>query len=735
MSAGDYPFSKLTGTNLLDQIVAPKITWGGQTGYIVQADLGNLDIIYSNSMGSTSNPINQIYATTIGRANSKVSNLFVKTIGGTGSTGTTGARVSDIYVDTLHYLNLDPIVVGGTGSVIGFGNTGPIGPTGPQGVTGQGSTGNGISGTTLSNGNLIFTFTNGTTANIGYIVGPSGISPSIFVNPQVNNPPYGTPPSVINSGSQYNVNLTFSIPQGPPGPPGAAGGSGGSGIYTGVTGQMLYYGGSNGITSSSNITTDGYTLYSGTSVVANNANLLRSTNDTVNNYIQSGNLSNGGIPLYITAPFQSNPTTIFDTQNNRVSINKVLDPVTADTQASLDVFGQTQITLPNSNATTSISATAYPAITTGLTGSVSLPSVTGVQYKVYGWGEGGTGPNALSGGEVEFITPIGSPLNLNWSYLGGGSGAFSGGNGLFLNINGSTGAVAYGGGGGYTIVNRSDPSAGQPGGSTASGSGGDQTISFTASPTIFNLPASTPVNSTFTNTTLTNVRNLVLKAGTVIKTSTPVVNRGGIIVFSGNTTCTISTTSTTLTADISLPPLLGVSGFFLNAGSTGTSSSITIPSSIVGVTATSAVFGNGLAALGPTTNTISGSSVFLSGVTGFSSQSITWSNLGIANGGTLGFTGGNGLLGFATNTFTESADAQTFTMTSDTSIILSAGAYIYAAGTLTSPITIPAGSTGQISVIGYGGHSYAGSGYGNQGGTGLNGGGGGGGFFWWGWWK
>lgn len=57
------------------------------------------------------------------------------------------------------------------------GPTGPVGPTGAQGNPGfglQGVTGVGISGATLSNYNLIITYTNGENANVGYIRGDTG---------------------------------------------------------------------------------------------------------------------------------------------------------------------------------------------------------------------------------------------------------------------------------------------------------------------------------------------------------------------------------------------------------------------------------------------------------------------------------------------------------------------------------------------------------------------------------
>jgi microcystin-dependent protein len=50
--------------------------------------------------------------------------------------GLTGTRISDIYVDTLHCLNYDPPIGGGTGGSGGQGPTGAAGATGANGITG-----------------------------------------------------------------------------------------------------------------------------------------------------------------------------------------------------------------------------------------------------------------------------------------------------------------------------------------------------------------------------------------------------------------------------------------------------------------------------------------------------------------------------------------------------------------------------------------------------------------------
>jgi len=44
------PFSNLDGTNLLDQLIVPKIEMG-VSGYEVKTDIGNIDIVYTNQLG------------------------------------------------------------------------------------------------------------------------------------------------------------------------------------------------------------------------------------------------------------------------------------------------------------------------------------------------------------------------------------------------------------------------------------------------------------------------------------------------------------------------------------------------------------------------------------------------------------------------------------------------------------------------------------------------------------
>jgi hypothetical protein len=781
MSTGNYPFPTLTGTNVLDQIIAPKIVWTGISGYDVQADLGNIDTIYSRNIGSGTHPIEQVFATrigapvgqrvsnlyveTIGITASKVSNLYVETIGGTGSSGRLGARVSDIYVDTLHYLKLDPIVTGGTGTVIGVGNTGA---TGPQGVTGAtGLTGIGVSGTTLSNGNLIFTYTNGLTANVGYIQGPTGNTPTIVVA-GTNTLQPGIPAYVQQSNTSSGISLVFGIPQGLQGPRGPAGGSGGTGgSFSGTTGQILFYGGSDGITSSSLLSYNSKlsSLSIPTTTVKDLVNdtfdNLRFATDANSSYIQTYDPANTSSQLIISGLNGNDPITYFDTQNKRVSINKVLDVPTAGIQATLDIQGQTQVTFNGTTASTQSIATPYTAVT----GSVFLASIPSTSYRIYAWGQGGTGPNALAGQEIEFNLTGGATLS--WQYGGGASGAFKGGDALFINYNGQT-AVAGGGGGGFNPANPGDPTAGQNAGSTGGGQGGEQTLGITGSPLIYSLPSGTPINSNFNNATLSGITSITFSGTTRIDVyNDGIVTSGGPVLIAPdgspipvtngptagtwqyvqikpNTTCNITTSSAILNASIGLPQTLGgtgginflnSSGFYLNAGSSGSPGNITLSSSIGSTGAgLTAINGNGLASPGPTITSISGSSVNLYGVTGFPSQQIVLNNSGVLNGGliTCGSTGG--YMYFSSNqVFDQNPSVgpdYVIVNQPSSAIFTNFSNRIFASGTITaSLLTIPAGQTGFISVQGIGGRIYASSGTSRQGGQGLNGGGGGGGLF------
>jgi len=174
--SGGYPFSTLLGNNVLDQILAPKIVGTTGSGYEVKLDLGNIDTVYANQVGTTANPVSQIYATVI---------------------GSPANRVSDLYGVTLHYQFLDPPITGGTGSgspgptgptgpggtgpTGPAGSTGPAGPTGPAGATGPAGGGSGTTGPTGPTGPS--SITNGPNNQI-VIFGVTGVtsSPNLTYN-------------------------------------------------------------------------------------------------------------------------------------------------------------------------------------------------------------------------------------------------------------------------------------------------------------------------------------------------------------------------------------------------------------------------------------------------------------------------------------------------------------------------------------------------------------------------
>ena len=760
MSAGDYPFSTLTGTNLLDQIVAPKIVWGGSTGYVVQADLGNLDTIYSTRMGSTSNPINQInattigtigtpvsnlYATNIGDPNGSISTLYVRNIGAPGIRQPNGPRVSDIYVDTLHYLNLDPVVSGGT--VTGVGNTGPTGIAGINGVTGAtgsvGATGVGISGTTLSNGNLIITYTNGVTANAGFIQGPTGTQ--LFISGQVITSPFGTPASITQTRDSNNLFLQFSIPAGQPGI-GFTGNSGGSGaaFSAGSAGQMLYYDDSGGgVTGNNNLLYDADGVYGSTKtfytpgalVSADPATEIFLNTDAVRTYLQPGTASSSGAEMYVNKPYLSiNPAAVFDTDNNRISVNKLLDDPIANPYTTLDIAGQTKITYAGSSIVT---ATAIPQTT--LSGSTSLPTQTGVSYRIYGWGDGGLGPNAFAGGEIEYNT---NGTTINWNYSGGGTGVFSGGNGLFLFDTSAPNptipvAVAYGGGGGYTgTTPNTDPSAGGEATLTVGGQGGRIVTNQVRSPQIYDVSSVSGLTASINSAILSNFSSINLTSGTTLVFSRVVQNAGGVLIIPPNTTCSINTSNATLTAAISSvypgttgygTGITGISftdGFFIDTVRTANS---LVTTSLVGTPAIG-VFGDAVAATGTTNTRIDGKNVNIYGVTGFSARPITWSNVGFNPGAIINFPNGGGfLMSPATNV--NDIDARNFTVINGNltlSNFLNLTSFT-AFGSLTTNISLGPGA--RAAVQGFGSNTYAGSGLSLRGGTAIFGGGGGGGFY------
>ena len=409
---------------------------------------------------------------------------------------------------------------------------------------------------------------------------------------------------------------------GTPGTPGVRGATGlpgatgASSAVSGPTGQIVYFN-SSGFASSPDISYDGTYLYTPSTVLDdNNGAVVRTTTSNVpslQTYIQSGTIAkNTGVPLQIgrfgTA---NNPTAVFDTQDKRVFVNKGVQPLTiGQINPSLDIDGQTQISLSGSTASTVVAGVSGYA---GSSGQVFLQNSTGIQYNIYGWGQGGFGPGGLAGGEIELFGLTGG-ITLNWNYMGGGTGIFNGGNALFVYQNGVTAAIAYGGGGGgstATLMTKTIEN-GQDGTITSGGTGGFASYDTNVS-SRFNLGLNggllpnllIPAGST----SIINPTYMELQAYTSIRASQPFISQqnlgsfdilaypaGTIITLSNNNStsmiansCTFSTVATTVNSNLSSTVLsqyavesVGVSGITGNA----------IASHTVGLTPTITISGS-----------------------------------------------------------------------------------------------------------------------------------------------
>jgi hypothetical protein len=692
MSTG-YPFLNLIGNNVLDQILSPKIVGGVTAGYQVQMDLGNINTIYSTNIGTVSNPSVTLYTQKIGdQYGNQVSNLFVKQIGATGPAGATGPRVSDIYVDTLHYLNLNPIVSGGTGS--GSGGIGPTGPRGSQGATGPVGP-RGIQGITGSTGS-------------------QGISPTFVVlSTNTGNP--GTNAQVVNVGSQQNIQLQFTIPRGDPGQAGSGSGSGTN--INGPVGQIPYFvGGTGGVTSSSSLAYNGSVLTVPTTEVTTPNSIIRMTGQTSQSYLQSSqnSVSGSGNILNISPYGSTISAAKIDTGNYQVSIGKNHSPAT---NIVLDVLGQTTITAVTGSSLVSNVVLNQPIVSAG---SFNFPNTTST-YKIYAWGQGGNGPNALAGGEAEMI--ISGVSGINYSYIGGGTGSYTGGSALVISYPGlSTPLYAYGGGGGSLNAGTTG-SPGNNGGTTAGseGQGGYipsispnsiQTFTYTAS--------SVPVS--FTSGLISNISSYAtFPTGTTFTFNSVIPTQYGLVNIPTSSSTTIAinvpTTSTFTGVNVSNSQLtlVGYTGprsMFVN----GTLSFPTISAS--GSTANNVyVTGDGVGAISGSNTIISGENIQLLGLTGINNVSASW----VGNGTVL--YGSTGSISFGSTGIDEFAGT-TLVLTAPSTVVFT-GAQIYATGLISTSLS------GQVTVgcIGFGTTSYAGDGIGNTGGYGINGGGGGGGGF------
>jgi collagen type VII alpha len=171
--------NRMSGSNsfspsILPHILVPKIV-GSSGGYGVKLDIKNVDTVYCQYLGDTYAHIQTGY----------IDNVFSNQVGASGS------RVQDIWVNTLHWLNLDPAISGvsggGTGTAGGTGAPGIPGATGTPGQVGPtGATGSvGATGPVLQGppGSLLYFGGTGITssAQLNYS-GSTLYSPSLVVS-------------------------------------------------------------------------------------------------------------------------------------------------------------------------------------------------------------------------------------------------------------------------------------------------------------------------------------------------------------------------------------------------------------------------------------------------------------------------------------------------------------------------------------------------------------------------
>ena len=450
--SGNDPFSGTNTRNILQHILSPKIVGSTASSYGVAIDLINVDTLYARQIGST------------------------------GSTGPTGPRVSDIYVDTLHYLRLDPGITGGGGG--GPGTTGPTGPTGPAGTNGSntGPTGaTGATGVTGPRGETGVTGATGVTGNQG-LTGNQG-------------------PTGPGGGAKGDT-----------GPTGPSGSQGPTGAFTpGINGQVLYtY--NNAVTGSQGLTFNPVGNLLGTQVVELVNRTSGGTGISAPGIMKVGpqigasdsgplietgyiNALNSGEELSFTAVGGTKKTMVVDTATQLVSI---YGPSGA-TGPSLDVYGQAYFT---NDDTVPEHSTKRVVKASGTVGSFVLDA-TGT-YNIYAWGGGGSGASGAGGAGGFVYTQITAGttgLTLNWNVFGGGTGGNgtkSGGDAvrLMYDAGGATGtiAIAPGGGGGggagsqgaaagtYDVEGRPTPASGYNATVSTGGTGGTD-YSSTSNPT------------------------------------------------------------------------------------------------------------------------------------------------------------------------------------------------------------------------------------------------------------
>jgi len=677
-----YPFSTLLGTNVLDQILAPKIVGSTGSGYSVKLDLGNLDTVYATQLGDVNNRVNQMYATVI---------------------GTPTEPVSDLYGVTLHYQFLDPPITGGGGGG-SPGATGPTGPAGPAGTPGSAG-----------------------------IQGPTGYSQQVTVNEEVDsdtNVPYVYDVNIGPTGRLGpDVHLQFGIPPGPQGPPGPPGN--GTQIIQGATGNVLFFDGTTaGVTSTSGFNFSGSTLTVPTEIIAspaNNDGQIRLTTAFGTSYIQSGtnsNINQGNLLSVGRLNSQTDQSTVqINTQSYQLAVGRANPPTSNPNDQTLDVHGRTLLHVDSGPNSSGGLAAGSPIAVSGVTGSSVLPAGN---YRIYAWGEGGTGPNALAGGEIEFdyVSPVGGT---NLSYFLTGSGGYSGvgyrgGNATYLTV-GGTAYWAYGGGGGSITLNGG--AGGQPAGGNG-GAGGSVTTDLGATGGFFTINgASQPINFTGASLqapTVSGDMAISFPTGTVFTFPKIIPNQQGFtfIPMVTGESIQINLNGGTATATAG-PVLIGTSGVtggsIFTVATDLTNTPIVFPQSAtpaVGYPATQHGKGN----INVPNIELTGTQIPL-----YTTQSVPTliplsSNL---TGSSTATFLGTGAIAFGGTGANETV-GQFITLTSPTVVTFRYGKLSVA--DIVSTIN-------QDFVIGfqsYGTTSFAGNGLAGQGGQGVNGGGGGGGY-------
>jgi microcystin-dependent protein len=655
MSTG-YPFSTLSGNNVLDQILAPKIVGSTGSGYEIKLDLGNLDTIYGTQIGSSTNP------------------------------------VSDIYGVTLHYQYLDPPITGGGGGSGSTGATGPAGPTGIRGATGAG------------------------------VTGPTGYSVQVSVNEVVEELDPGTAPYVYDDGSLApNINLNFGIPRGATGPAGPPGN--GTQIVQGPSGNVLFFG-ATGVSSSNSFNFSASTITVPTEIVYNSSNdgQLRLTTAFGTSYLQSGlhsNINSGNIlSVGRLNSGTDRSTEQINTQSYQVAIGQGNAPTGNPSDQILDVYGRTLIHVDSGNNSSGGLYTSPINVTTP-TGNTSL--IPG-SYRIYAWGEGGTGPAALAGGEIEFDLTVAGATQLNFGITGsgqtGGTIGYRGGNALFVGI-GSSVLWAYGGGGGSNIL--TGGAGGQATG-TAGGQGGTVNTGAGGTGGLFQFSAG-GASLNFNDPYLSGSVGYTFPAGTTFNFLDPIPVQNGFtsIPMAAGERVQIqlpaSTTASLASGTATLRGTTGTAGEVYSVASLN-NIPVVIPSGASGVTGI-ALSGDGQGATsGPNIN-VTGSAIQLLSLT---DPFLTTTTATLSGPSSVVFGSTGGTLNFANTNANEYNGSV---------IVLSAPMLVtFVSGLITADlVTAVISQNITVGFPNYGSISTAGTGTQPNGGSGLNGGGGGGGFW------